>query len=78
MAVHNEMGCGVLESAYQEALEMELSELQIPFESQRNIPVFYKRKKLKKYYKADFVCFENIIVEIKIPCLCIKWEKHKW
>jgi GxxExxY protein len=65
MAVHNEMGCGFLESAYQEALELEFSVVQIPFESQKNIPVFYKEKKLKKYYKADFICFENIIVEIK-------------
>jgi len=65
MAVHSEMGCGFLESAYQEALEMEFLELQIPFEGQKNIPVFYKGKKLKKYYKADFVCFNNIIVEIK-------------
>lgn len=65
MAVHNEMGCGFLESAYQEALEMELRDNQIPFVAQKNIPVFFKGKKLKKYYKADFVCYENIIVEIK-------------
>lgn len=65
MAVHNEMGCGFLESAYQEALEIELTTLQIPFESQMNIPVFFKGNKLKKYYKADFVCYENIIVELK-------------
>lgn len=65
MAVHNEMGCGFLESAYQEALEMEFLELQIPFVCQKNIPVFFKGKKLKKYYKADFVCYENIIVELK-------------
>jgi len=65
MAVHNEMGCGFLEAAYQEALEIELKANEIPFESQKNIPVFFKGKKLKKYYKADFICFENIIVEIK-------------
>jgi len=65
MAVHNEMGCGFLEAAYQEALEIELKANEIPFESQKNIPVFFKGKKLKKYYKADFICFEKIIVEIK-------------
>jgi GxxExxY protein len=65
MNVANELGCGFLEAVYQEALEIELTENAIPFESQKRISISYKGKVLNKEYIADFVCFNNIIVEIK-------------
>lgn len=65
MTVHREMGSGFLESVYQEALEQEMENQQIHFECQKKIPIYYKGKPLKKYFKADFLCFDHIIVELK-------------
>ena len=63
--VSNTLGCGFLEAVYQEALEMEFQDNQIPFESQKRINITYKGNVLDKEYIADFVCYENIIIEIK-------------
>jgi GxxExxY protein len=65
MEVHKQLGCGFLEAVYQEALGLELSTRDIPFQSQVELPVFYKRIRLATFYKADFVCFESVIIEIK-------------
>ena len=65
MEVHNVLGCGFLEGIYQEALEIELSERQIPFVPQKELLVHYKSHLVKKTYIADFVIFNKIIVEIK-------------
>ena len=63
--VHNCLGCGFLESVYQEALEIEFNRLNIPFESQKMIQINYKDKILAQYYKADIVCYNKILLEIK-------------
>ena len=63
--VANELGCGFLEAVYQEALALELTENNIPFESQKKLNISYKGIVLNKEYLADFVCFGKIIVEIK-------------
>jgi GxxExxY protein len=65
MFVHRELGCGFLEAVYQEALEKEFQIRQIPYKREMEIPVFYRGQRLKTFYKADFVCYENIIVELK-------------
>ena len=65
MDVYYRLGCGFLEPVYQEALELELGLRKIPFTAQTRLPIRYKDYQLKKRYKADFVCFERIIVEIK-------------
>ena len=65
MEVHNEMGSGFLEAVYQECLEYELSDRQIPFQSQQQLKLRYKTRTLKSVYVPDFVCFEKIILEIK-------------
>ena len=65
MTVHREMGSGFLESVYQEALEQEMGSQQINFERQKKISIYYKGKPLKKYFIADFLCFDHIIVELK-------------
>ena len=65
MAVHKELGNGFLEPVYQEALAMEMKRLDIPFQRECSIPVFYKGQKMDAVYRADFICFESIITELK-------------
>jgi len=63
--VHKKLGRGFLESVYQEVLENEFNICHIPFERQKKLKLSYKDIKLKKYFVADFICFDKIIVEIK-------------
>jgi len=63
--VSNELGCGFLEAVYQEALELELAERRIPHVSQARIQISYKGRLLNKEYIADFLCHDQIVVEIK-------------
>jgi GxxExxY protein len=59
------MGCGFLEAVYQECLEVELAAQGIPFRPQAEIGLAYKGRPLAQTYKADFICFDRIIIEIK-------------
>lgn len=63
--VYNTLGTGFLESAYQEALELEFREREIPFEREVPLNISYKNSHLKTTYQADFVCFNSIIIETK-------------
>ena len=63
--VHNELGCGFLEKVYQEALEVQLSEMGIPFEREKHLPITYHGKVLKCDYIADFVVDNKVIIELK-------------
>jgi len=65
MNVHKELGPGFLEAVYQESLAIEFLDQGIPFEREKDIHIFYKDKLLDKCYKADFLCFDKIIVELK-------------
>ena len=65
MEVHKQLGCGFLESVYQEALEYEFKLQGIAYNSQVPISIKYKDITLEKYYLADFVVYAQIIVEIK-------------
>ncbi|MDR1632758.1 MAG: GxxExxY protein [Dysgonamonadaceae bacterium] len=65
MEVHRELGCGFLEAVYQEALELEFQTKNIPYEREKRLKIYYKGKELSKFYVADFVCFDSIIVETK-------------
>ena len=65
MEVHCELGCGFAESVYQAAMELELAAKTIPFSRQVELVVAYRGQTLPCTYKADFVCFESIIVELK-------------
>jgi GxxExxY protein len=65
MRVHSELGHGFLEAVYQEALERELLQQGIPFARESELSIQYRGKPLSVYYKADFVCFANVIVELK-------------
>ena len=63
--VYREMGCGFLESVYQECLEKEFGKQGIPFVAQRELILQYKGDRLEQTFKPDFICFEQILVEIK-------------
>ena len=65
MEVHKSLGCGFLEAVYHEALEREFQINEIPFKRESQIPIKYKGVELATNYRADFVCFDDIIVEIK-------------
>ncbi|MBQ8968534.1 MAG: GxxExxY protein [Bacteroidaceae bacterium] len=65
MEVHNVIGCGFTEPLYQEALEKEFQLRGIPYEREKIYYVNYKGKMLGKEYRADFVCYDKIIVELK-------------
>ena len=63
--VYREIGCGFLEAVYQECLEKELRSQEIPFSSHKELLIYYKGLPLQQIYKPVFICFDQIIVEIK-------------
>ena len=65
LEVHKELGCGFLEAVYQEALEREFRFQRIPNKAQPIVEIKYKGKILNKKYEPDFICYDDIIVEIK-------------
>ncbi len=65
MEVHRQLGCGFLEAVYHEALAIELKEQGIEFGREIEIPVVYKSRRLNTSYRADFVCFNEVVVELK-------------
>ncbi len=65
MAVHNELGCGFLEAVYQDALEIEFKKQGIPYEREKKLDVFYCGERLNSFYRVDFLCLDEVIVETK-------------
>jgi len=65
MEVHRELGFGFLEAVYQCALALEFQEGLIPFRAEVALPIRYKGKLLTCGYRADFVCYEDLLIETK-------------
>ena len=63
--VYKEKGNGFLEAVYQECLAMEFTEQGIPFIEKPRLRLEYKGRELEQTYEPDFLCFDEIIVEIK-------------
>ena len=63
--VYREMGNGFREEVYQQCLEKEFAARGIPFDSKKELQVFYKGEPIEKTYVPDFMCYDKIIVEIK-------------
>jgi GxxExxY protein len=63
--VYNAMGCGFLEPVYQECLQIEMVLQAIPHDAQAPVVLDYKGHTLTRKFTLDFLCFGNLIVEIK-------------
>lgn len=65
MALYNEIGYGFSEPIYQECFSIICTEKDIPWEREKVLKMFFHGVELEKTYKADFVCYDDIIVELK-------------
>lgn len=65
MEVHRELGPGFVEQIFQDALEIEFQLRGIPFKREQALPVYYKGKLLRSSGRVDFVCYEDVLVELK-------------
>lgn len=65
MEVHRELKHGFLEAVYQDALEIEFKLRDISHHREVELPVSYKGRRLCATYRADFICYENVVVELK-------------
>jgi len=63
--VYNELGYGMAEEVYQQSLEIELSLREIPFQSKRDLHMFYKDHRLDTLYRPDLLVWDAIVVELK-------------
>ena len=72
MKVHRNLGAGFLESVYQESVEKELAKQAVEFDRQERLKLMYDGQPLKKFFIADFVCYEKILFEIKATSFLIK------
>ncbi len=63
--VYNHLGHGFLEAVYQECLELEFRKRGIPYEREKVLKLYYKGEELKQTYRADFICYGKIIIELK-------------
>ena len=64
MEVHDELNWGLLEPVYNEALHLELLDRGVSNEREKQIPCFYKNRRLEKYYQMDIVV-GDVVVELK-------------
>ena len=65
MEVHRVLGTGFLEAVYQEALAKEFGLRGIPFAREVDLVITYKNEPLACRFRADFICYDDIIVELK-------------
>jgi GxxExxY protein len=65
MEVYYKLGVGFLEPIYQEALAIEFNGRGIPYVREERLKMLYKGVELKKVYRPDFVCYDEIVVELK-------------
>jgi GxxExxY protein len=64
--VSRQMGTGFLEAVYQECLALEFAAQGITFVASPPLVLAYKGQPLKQSYRPDFVCFDRVIVELKV------------
>jgi GxxExxY protein len=73
--VYKEKGCGFHEPVYQECLDLEFRMQQIPAIPKPRLALAYKGRPLVQTFEPDFVCYSNIVVELKaLSSLCDEHE----
>ena len=72
MKVHRSLGSGFLESVYQEALEKEFTSQKIDIQRQVKLKLMYDGQPMKKYFVADFLCYDKVLLEIKAASFLVK------
>ncbi len=77
LEVHKKLGSGFLESVYSEALELEFKKVNIPYEREKKLTIFYNNQPLQKYFKADFDCYNSIIIELKATKFLIEADQSQ-
>ena len=65
MEVHRLLGRGFLEAVYRQALRIEFVARSVPFIAESELVIQYKGQSLDCRYRADFICFGEVLVEIK-------------
>ncbi|MGE4513005.1 GxxExxY protein [Chryseobacterium taeanense] len=65
MDIHSTLGNGFAEAVYSEILEKEFIKNNIPYEKEKMLKIFFKGEELNKRYKADYVCYNEIVIELK-------------
>lgn len=63
--VHKHLGPGLLENAYDEAINIELTDRKLVVERQRSIPLIYKSHSIQAVYRPDMIVSKLVIVEVK-------------
>jgi GxxExxY protein len=76
--VLNNLGCGFLEAVYQEAMEIEFRNKNIPFEREKPLRIKYKETFLKKEYFSDFLCYEKIKLNSRLLIELLLWRNLKF
>jgi GxxExxY protein len=71
MEVHRILGGGLLEAVYKEALEIEFDSHNIPYEREKEFIIEYKGHRLKKKFYADFIVYDEIVLEVKATKLLV-------
>lgn len=77
MIVHRKLGAGFLESVYSEALELEFKKMNIPYEKEKKLLIYYDHKPMNKYFRADYVCYQSIILELKASKYIIEADRKQ-
>ena len=72
MYAHNQLGSGFKEAVYQEAIEREFTSRNIDFIRHKKLKIKYNDVDLSKYFIADFLCYNQIVLEIKAVEYLIK------
>lgn len=65
MEVHSALGPGLLESAYEGCLALELAQRGLPFERQKPLPIRYKTVSIDAAYRIDLLVAREVVVELK-------------
>ena len=77
MEVHRVLGRGLLEIVYKDAIEYEFKQKGILYEREKKFEVEYKDTILPHHFFADFMVFDNIILEVKAQKAIVD-EHYKW